>query len=574
MKLNSNIIPMERLNYKIFLDRYAQKDMFKTNIVNAEAGTIVVAITDMSDPKYPQKEICKIVCKLDDGYYLVQNIFEETRYTLPIEQLLEPIELYPKEVWDRVAKAMVSFEFNNTGDISKDEQTYQSWYNLLSNWKFVPAGRILASLGTEFQENLTPYNCFVVGSPKDSRKGAIDTLQTMTEMMSRGGGVGINLSTLRPRHAVVKGVNGTSSGAVSWGGGYSYYTGLIEQGGSRRGALLLGLSVWHPDILEFITSKQEAGKIENANISVLVTEDFMQAIEKDEMWTLRFPDTSHEKYETDWTGNIKTWEEKGHPVITYKELPARELWNKIVESAWKSGEPGVIWLERYNNLSNTWYYEEIVATNPCGEIGLPPWGVCNLGHVNLAQIRLDINQDFGIDWEDLGKTIRYAVRFLDNIIDMAYYFLPENEKAQKNSRRIGLGTMGLAELMIKLGIRYGSQESLELIDKLFEFIRDIAYEASMELAKEKGSFPAFDKMSYVEGKFIETLPVGLQKDIFNNGIRNATLLTQAPTGTVGTMVGTSTGIEPFFQWKYLRKCRLGDDIRYERVAKEYMKDNG
>jgi ribonucleoside-diphosphate reductase alpha chain len=929
-------IPMNRFPYKIFLDRYAQKDLSKPNIKQGVKGTVVVATTDKSDPKYPQKEICTLEEVLDEGYYRVKNIFDDLEeYKLHINDLTEPTELYPEQIWSRIADAMECFESVQYKDDNKDG-TYKAYYKLLENWKFVPAGRILASVGTEFQNKLTPFNCYVVPYPKDSRKGATDILQTMIEIMSRGGGVGINLSSLRPRHAPVYGVNGTSSGAVSWGGGYSYYTGLIEQGGSRRGALMLGLAVWHPDILEFIESKTQAGKIENANISVFITDDFMEAVEKDEMWKLEFPDISFVNYDDEWDGDLNHWKLKGYPVKTYKVLPARELWNKIITSAWKSAEPGIVWMDRYNKLSNTWYYEDIIGVNPCltgdtlihttnglkrmkelyetqeefkvivdsrlgnmqsttaskvfktgtkqvyklvtnegyevrltgdhkvltttgwkqakdlstgdkilvgdtgifnrsndkqqyniglclgwligdgwinqsdktvylgfygpkreishyfktacdelnstvegnysnnlrssktkdveilsstmlyywisrygitntqnkkqipdfifrssadakigflkalfsadghiesgkgsrhaivltsndysllqdtqvllnslgiystvyanrtkektklmpdghggykeyhckschdiritgqdlikfyeyigflqsdknaklksivesytrgpykkqhvatfkeliedgiedvydmqvpgvnafianglvvhncGEQGLPAYGVCNLGHINLSRILLDPNQHYGINWEDLRNTIHQAIRFMDNIIDMAFYFLPDNEKAQKQSRRIGLGTMGLAELMIKLGIKYGSKTSLDFIDALYSFIRNEAYLASSLLAKERGSFPAFDAEKYLKGKFIEQLPEEIKACIRKHGIRNATLLTQAPTGTVGTMIETSTGIEPFFQWKYLRKCRLGNDIRYEPVAFRYI----
>lgn len=564
-------IPMNRFPYKIFLDRYAQKDLSKPNIKQGVKGTVVVATTDKSDPKYPQKEICTLEEVLDEGYYRVKNIFDDSEeYKLHINDLTEPTELYPEQIWSRIADAMEYFELVQYKDINNKDGTYKAYYKLLENWKFVPAGRILASVGTEFQNKLTPFNCYVVPYPKDSRKGATDTLQTMIEIMSRGGGVGINLSSLRPRHAPVHGVNGTSSGAVSWGGGYSYYTGLIEQGGSRRGALMLGLAVWHPDILEFIDSKTQAGKIENANISVFITDDFMKAVEKDEIWKLEFPDTSFVNYDDEWDGDLNHWKLKGYPVKTYKVLPARELWNKIITSAWKSAEPGIVWMDRYNKLSNTWYYEDIIGVNPCGEQGLPAYGVCNLGHINLSRILLDPNQHYGINWEDLRNTIHQAIRFMDNIIDMAFYFLPDNEKVQKQSRRVGLGTMGLAELMIKLGIKYGSKTSLDFIDALYSFIRNEAYLASSLLAKERGSFPAFDTEKYLKGKFIEQLPEEIKACIRKHGIRNSTLLTQAPTGTVGTMIETSTGIEPFFQWKYLRKCRLGNDIRYEPVALRYM----
>lgn len=584
MKLNPNLpIPMNRLPYKIMLDRYSQKDMQKECLVSDNPeGHIVVAITDDSDPVYPQKEVCEVLSRggfAFKDFYTVQNIYDKNEvFMLHKDKLIVPKELHPEDIWKREADAMARYEcklkFGGTDTV--DFHEYGHWfaiyYDLLKDWNFVPGGRIMASLGGN-TESLTPYNCFVLPSPADSRQGLVHTLGNMIEIMSRGGGVGINLSTLRPRNAFVKGVNGTSSGAVSWGGGYSYYTGLIEQGGSRRGALLLGLSVWHPDVMEFITAKQDQTKITNANVSVFITEAFMEAVEKGEKWKLRFPDTDCEQYEKEWDGNILNWESKGLPVIMYREIEAQALWDMIIQSAWKSGEPGIVWIERYNLLSNTWYYEEIVATNPCGELGLPPFGVCNLGHINLSKLKLDDSQEYGIDWCSFEMRIRRAVRFLDNIIDLAPYFLEENKEVQTGSRRIGFGTMGLAELMIDLRIRYGSEESLVLIDQLYSFIRDISYDESAELAQERGAFPKFDSLKFAGGEFIQKLPLSTQIKIKEFGIRNAALLTQAPTGTGGTMCETSTGIEPFFQWEYIRRSRLGSSIQYARPAQKWLTEN-
>lgn len=272
--------------------------------------------------------------------------------------------------------------------------------------------------------------------------------------MSRGGGVGINLSSLRPHYAYVKGVNGRSSGSVSWGGLYDFATGLIEQGGSRRGALMLILNVWHPDVLEFIGAKRTMGRITNANISVGVTDDFMEAVKADGDWDLVFPDTNHPDYDNGWGGDLNQWRAKGRPVIVYKTVKARQIWDSIIENAWASAEPGVFFVDRYNKMSNSWYYAPVLCTNPCGEQGLPAWGVCNLGALNLGKFV----QEGDVLWDELGMAVRYAIRFLDDVIDTTPYFFEENRQQQTKERRVGLGGMGLAEMLIQLGLRYGSQD--------------------------------------------------------------------------------------------------------------------
>ncbi len=286
---------------------------------------------------------------------------------------------------------------------------------------------------------LVVSNCYVVPSPQDSRQGIVNTLSQMMEIMSRGGGVGINVSSLRPRYSYVKGVNGRSSGAVSWGGLYSFVTGLIEQGGSRRGALMLICNDWHPDVLEFIHSKREAGKITNANISVGISDAFMAAVKADAEWDLVFPDTSVEGYDTIWDGDLDKWRAQGHPVIKYDTVRARDMWKQIIESAWASAEPGLWFRERANKASNSWYFSPLISTNPCGEQPLPAWGICNLGAVNLARFV----EDGAVNWEKLGQTVRYAVRFLDDVIDATPYFFEENEQQQSKERRVGLGRDGV-----------------------------------------------------------------------------------------------------------------------------------
>jgi len=551
------------LGEKIFLDRYALKDGAKETLGLGDTVVVVVdqktgqreigVVTDMRSN--PQGDWDIVTVKLRDG----------TEVERALEHVDKPLETKVEQLMDRVAKGAAAVEN------SKEARDYwqQEFRQLLQGWKFTPGGRILTACGTD--QNLTFYNCYVIPSPVDSRDGIFETLSQMAEIMSRGGGVGINLSTLRPRYSYVKGVNGRSSGSVSWGGLYSFVTGLIEQGGSRRGALMLILNVWHPDMLEFISSKREMGRITNANISVGVTDDFMEAVERDEDWEFCFPDTNDPKYAEEWTGNMKTWRERGGSVVVHKTVRAREVWDTIIESAWASAEPGLWFVDRSNQMSNSWYYDrgDLICTNPCGEQPLPAWAVCNLGHVNLSRFVAKGK----VNWDELGHSVRTAVRFLDNVIDATPYFFEQNAAQQKDERRVGMGTIGLAEMLIRLGIRYGSDESAAFIDKLYHFIATEAYKASTGIAEEKGSFKLFDADKFLQSGFMKQMPADVREAVRKKGIRNVTLLTQAPTGTVGTMVGTSTGIEPFYFWSYFRKSRLGMHEEKVGVLEEWEKEN-
>ncbi len=906
-KANSNLHP---LGEKIFLDRYALKDGKKETV---KVGDTVIVAVNLDTG---QREI-GVVTALH-GKTVTVELREGGVVERPLEHVDKPLETHPSQMLDRVAAGLAQVE-----KPEKQAEWQEKFRWLLDDWRFVPGGRILTAAGTE--QNLTFYNCYVIPSPKDSRGGIMDTLTQMTEIMSRGGGVGINISSLRPHHAYVKGVNGRSSGAVSWGELYSFVTGLIEQGGSRRGALMLIMNVWHPDVLEFINSKRSMGRITNANISVGITDDFMAAVKADGEWQLVFPDTGYSDYDDTWNGDLAAWQAAGKPVAIHKTVKAREIWNAIIESAWASAEPGVFFVERYNKLSNSWYYAPILCTNPCvtkdtmlytsqglvsaeelfisgqevevvtdgrfghehttaqaspvfrtgkklvyrlqtkegyyiratadhrvmtprgwielqalqpgdavhilnrkggfgtegslelgrtlgwligdgtlkqneavlsffgaekrelallfadhvnglvapltatarhyriapvevqgrdearisstrlytiaqthsltqkkhrvpesvlrgseamqkgflqalftadgifqdgeakgdsirlaanslellegvqrlllnfgiasriyryrreaayrnlpdgqgglksywteaqhelvvskqnmvvfaqeidflmkhkqerlhnyikqgkrgpyteqftatveaiieegvedvyditeplthsfignglvlhncGEQGLPAWGVCNLGALNLA--RFVSNGE--VAWDKLGQAVRYAVRFLDDVIDGTPYFFEENARQQLGERRVGLGTMGLAEMLIRLKLRYGSPESIEFLDKLYQFIAVEAYLASADNAAEKGAFAKFEAEKFLQSGFMRGMPEPVRQAIRQKGIRNVTLLTQAPTGTTGTMVNTSTGIEPFYFWSFNRKGRMG--VHEERVG--------
>ncbi|MBP1154833.1 MULTISPECIES: adenosylcobalamin-dependent ribonucleoside-diphosphate reductase [unclassified Paenibacillus] len=549
---------LEGLSEKIFLDRYAMKN---ADTSHTKVGDTVLVLTK-DDPKFPAKDVGEVIER--NGKQVKVKLRSGEVVESTVEKLTLTLEKTPQQMWDRLATAMASVEATP----EKQTEWTDKFRYILDDWKLVPGGRIAA--GADASDELTLFNCYVVPSPHDSRGGIMATLSEMTEIMARGGGVGINLSSLRPRRSVVKGVNGSSSGAVSWGGLFSYTTGLIEQGGSRRGALMLMMNDWHPDVVDFITVKQTMGQITNANLSVCVSNGFMKAVKEDLDWDLVYPDTTDPEYNDIWDGDLEKWRKTGKNVIHYRTVKARDIWHTIVESAWKSAEPGVVFMEYYNQMSNSWYFNPIICTNPCGEQGLPAWGVCNLSAINLSKFYDEENHD--VAWDELATVVRYSTRFLDNVIDKTPYHFEENRINQQGERRIGLGSMGLAELMIKLNIRYGSSESLEFLDKLYGFMAKEAYLASADIAEEKGSFKHFETEPFLQSGFMKTMTsvypeVGAA--IKKQGMRNVTVITQAPTGSTGTMVGTSTGIEPYFAYEYYRQSRLGFDKQYVPIAQDW-----
>lgn len=475
-----------------------------------------------------------------------------------------PMEKTPDEMWKRVAKAIAGVEK------PKDRKKWENkFYDVMNGFKFLPGGRILSGAGTGF--DVTYFNCFVIPNPPDSRGGIMENLTQMIEIMARAGGVGVNLSSLRPRGSRVKKVNGFSSGPLNWAELYSLATkDIVQQGGSRRGALMLMLNDWHPDIEEFITVKQDLNKINGANLSVCVSDNFMEAVKKDANWDLVYPDLDDKKYDAKWKGDIDEWKKQGGKIKVMKTVKAKYLWDLICKAAWQSAEPGLHFLDRSNKRSNTWYFERLSATNPCGEQPLSPWAVCNLGAMNLAAYVDKKNQ---FDYDNFGKDVRTAMRFLDNVIDDTYYFYKENEKTAKDIRRTGLGILGLADALIKMKIKYGAQESIPVIEKIFKTLRDNAYIASSDIALEKGSFPKYNKEKYQQGWHIQKLPEEIRKKIAKQGIRNAVLLTIAPTGTTSLISGVSSGIEPVYEFEFIRNDRLGKHMMYHPLFEQWKKEN-
>ncbi len=481
------------------------------------------------------------------------------RYSLK-DETGKPLETTPEEMWRRVARGIAAVE----GTEEARREWEERFYEVMDEFKFVPGGRILSGAGTGFA--VTYFNCYVIPSPADSRGGILENLKYLTEIMARGGGVGVNLSTLRPRGSYIKSVNGTSSGPVSWAELYSVITGrVIQQGGTRRGALMIMLDDDHPDIEEFIAAKRidpltnKPVTIEHANVSVAVSNAFMQAVKEDADWALQFPTRAA----------VAADPSLASTVTIHNTVKARTIWDLICTSAWTTAEPGLVFMDRYNERSNTWYYENIRCVNPCGEQGLPEWGVCNLGAINLSAYASGPIGSGTFDYASLAEDSRVAMRFLDNVVDANEYFLPENEAAQMGTRRTGLGTMGLADALIKMGLAYGSDESTVVIEKIYRTIRDAAYDMSADIAGEKGPAPHFDFEKYPQGQFIQELPGAIQAKIKKQGIRNAVLLTQAPTGTTSLLSGVSSGIEPVFSFAMKRVDRTGEHIMYHPLLAKW-----
>lgn len=634
----------------VMLDRYTQKDI---TLKTLKVGDLVVTIIK-HDPKFPARGLGFVTEIHDDSVFIkVEEEFAGQigddhqngiikRFKREIEK---PLELYYEQIAKRVGHHLGEGEEKNIIDDFVFE---------LTNMHIVPAGRVLYGAGS--LANVTYFNCYVMPFIDDSREGLAIHRKEVMEIMARGGGVGTNGATLRPKNAIAKGVNGKSSGSVSWLHDLAQLTHLVEQGGSRRGAQMIMLPDWHPDIIEFIVSKMQNPKIlkfiidttnddlikkaaqdklkfvpltdedakmykdiisiyelngntfsksiiekaytllndggtydvddpdfmSGANISVALTKEFMNAVENDLIYDLKFPDldsyTKEEKayYDENWrnVGDVREWERLGYKSVVYHQIAAKELWNLINICATYSAEPGIFFLDNANHYTNaTSYGQKVVCTNPCGEQPLAAYSVCNLAALNLAKMVDPISHE--VKWDVLEKTIKTAVRLQDNVIDQTYYFLEQNKAQALGERRIGMGVMGLHDLLIHANLRYGSIEANYLVDLLFKFIATKAYETSIEIAKEKGSFPFLEEFgsreAFVKSNYVQKLPDYIHEGILKHGIRNSHLLTIAPTGSTGTMVGVSTGLEPYFAFTYYRSGRLGKYIEVNaNIVDEYL----
>ncbi len=455
------------------------------------------------------------------------------------------------DTWRRMARALAAVE---TADASAWEQRF---FDLLQDFKFLPGGRIHAGAGTA--RNVTLFNCFVMGTIEDSISGIFRALEESALTMQQGGGIGLDFSTLRPRGTRARGAASIASGPVSFMEVWDAMCGTILSTGARRGAMMATLRCDHPDIEEFIASKQQAGRLRRFNLSVQVTDDFMAAVRGDTEWPLMFPaaafEGSGETALREWPGGTRPV-----PCRIVRRIRAGALWDLVLHASYDHAEPGVLFIDRINQLNNLSYRERISATNPCGEIPLPPYGACDLGSLNLTRFVLaPFTPQARIDLDSLGAAARVAVRMLDNVIDASRFPLPQQADQAHGSRRIGLGLTGLADALVMLRLHYASDRALSAAADAMRQICHGAYRASVALAEEKGRFPFFEPNAYLQGAFIRSLPDDIQAGIAARGIRNSHLVAIAPTGTISLLAGNvSSGLEPIFAASYVRNVLAED----------------
>lgn len=466
-----------------------------------------------------------------------------------------------EDTWQRVAKALAMPENN-------PDYWQSRFYGILRDFKFLPGGRIQAGAGTARQ--VTLFNCFVMGTIADSMDGIFDALKEGALTMQQGGGVGYDFSTLRPRGAQTAGAGSVASGPVSFMRIWDSMCATILSTGARRGAMMGTLRCDHPDIEEFIAAKQDRGQLRHFNVSVLVSDAFMTAVSRDEDWPLVFPVN---ECETAGEMMLRIWPGYDDPVPckVYKRIRARKLWQKIMRANYDYAEPGVLFVDRINRLNNLYYCETIQATNPCGEVPLPPYGACNLGSINLTQFVHDpFTAQARLDLDEIDAVAHTAVRLLDNVIDVSRFPLVSQAEQAQRSRRIGLGITGLADALIMLHIRYGSSAAAQIAQHAMQRICHAAYQASVELAREKGAFPLFDKEKYLAGAFVCTLPESIRDGIARHGIRNSHLTAIAPAGTISLLANNiSSGLEPVFGHRYTRRVLKCDGCYAEYAVDDY-----
>ena len=473
-----------------------------------------------------------------------------TRFAAPIaEQIWDmkyrlragdgtPLDASVEDTWRRIARDLAAVE--------TDPALWEPrFYAALEDFRFLPAGRIVAGAGTG--RAVTLFNCFVMGTIPDSMGGIFESLKEAALTMQQGGGIGYDFSTIRPRGAAVHGVAADASGPLSFMDVWDAMCRTIMSAGSRRGALMATMRCDHPDIQDFIAAKQDSARLRMFNLSVLVTDPFMAAVKDDADWPLVFD------------GQV------------YRTLRARDLWDQIMRATYDYAEPGVIFIDRINQLNNLAYVEQIAATNPCGEQPLPPYGACLLGSVNLARL---VDDPFGpearLDEDALDDLVAVAVRMMDNVVDSSRFPLPQQAEEARLKRRIGLGVTGLADALMMVGLRYGAADAVEMTRRWMHRIARAAYLASAGLAREKGAFPLFDADAYLASGFMSKMDADVRDAVREHGIRNALLTSVAPTGTISLYAGNvSSGIEPVFAVTYTRKVLQKDGTRTEEEVVDY-----
>ena len=458
-----------------------------------------------------------------------------------------------EDSWRRIARALAAVE--------KDPAAWEDrFYDILKGFRFLPGGRIQAGAGTG--RRVTLFNCFVMGTIEDSLDSIFDGLKQGALTMQQGGGVGYDFSTLRPTGLPAKSVGAVASGPVSFMRIWDAMCATLLSTGARRGAMMATLRCDHPDIEAFIDAKREPGALRHFNLSVLVSDDFMQAVRQDQDWALVFPAEdiagSGEIVERNWSGRHGPV-----PCRVLRHVRARALWERILRATYEYAEPGVLFIDRINRLNNLWYREHISATNPCGELPLPPYGACDLGSVNLTTfVRDPFTDKARLDSDGLCATVTTAVRLMDNVIDASQFPLPAQAEQARGSRRIGLGLTGLADTLILLGLHYAEEPARQFAAETMRAICHAAYAASIELARKKGAFPFFERDRYLSGEFVRHLPAGLHDGIARHGIRNSHLTAIAPTGTISLLANNiSSGLEPVYDFCFSRRM-LGRDGSY------------
>jgi len=443
-----------------------------------------------------------------------------------------------EDSWRRVAATLAAPE--------KDPALWaERFYEAMADFKFLPAGRILAGAGTK--RNVTLFNCFVMGTIPDDMRGIFENLLEAALTMQQGGGIGYDFSTLRPKGAPVKGVGADASGPLTFMDVWDAMCRTIMSAGHRRGAMMATMRCDHPDIEAFIEAKHEPGRLRMFNLSVLVTDAFMTALKEDAPWELKFGGT------------------------TFKVLRARDLWDKIMRATYAYAEPGVIFIDRINRRNNLYYCETISATNPCGEEPLPPYGACLLGSINMAAlVRNPFSAEAQLDMAELDRLVPIAIRLMDNVVDVSGFPLEQQTAEAKAKRRIGLGVTGLADALIMCGARYGSSAAVALTETWMKAIQRAAYLASADLAAEKGSFPLYERDKFLAGENVAGLDEEVRAKIAAQGMRNGTLTAIAPTGTISLFAdNVSSGLEPVFSFRYTRNVLMPDGSRVSEEVTDY-----
>ena len=443
-----------------------------------------------------------------------------------------------EDTWRRIARALAEVE-------EEPGVWEERFYGALEDFRFLPAGRIVAGAGTG--RTVTLFNCFVMGTIPDTMAGIFEALKEAALTMQQGGGIGYDFSTIRPKGAPVAGVAADASGPLSFMDVWDSMCRTIMSAGSRRGAMMATMRCDHPDIEAFISAKADPARLRMFNMSVLATDPFMEAVKADAPWDLVFGGT------------------------VFRTVRARDLWDRIMQSTYDHAEPGVIFIDRINEKNNLWYAEAIAATNPCGEQPLPPYGACLLGSVNLARlVAHPFAEGAQLDEAALDDLVRLAVRMMDNVVDASRFPLPQQAEEARAKRRIGLGVTGLADALMMVGQRYGSEEAAALTGRWMKRVAEAAYLASCDLAEEKGAFPLFDREKFLASGSVAGLSEEVKAAIAGKGIRNALLTSIAPTGTISLFAGNvSSGIEPVFAHAYTRKVLQKDGTRTEEEVVDY-----